>query len=392
MGIIICFASNYVEKTEKSPLEKKQLLRNVYGQGIREETLIVNGLFDKPTPVLLPLRERQYEEIAAEKAFPLAYEYLLEQILGQNISLAQVRHKLNLVTFLDKFGISVGWDSKDRNLIDPSGAVFNESCPETGKTCQLTASLRAGAFSREYTVTAIVYPPDRTKEEMKKTAFENFLLHLDEEQAYQEHLTLPDEFEGKTLHYKLKKPEDSWIFLVLGIAAAALLPLREKQNEKDRKKKREQQLLLDYSEVISKLTVFLGAGLPIRMAWERIVKDYEMNEQEKGSRFAYEEMKHAYYLMARGMSEKRAYAEFGNRCRILPYRKLAGILEQNVKNGTEGLRALLETEMAEAFEQRKAIARRMGEEAGTKLLLPLFIMLAVVMVITTVPAFLSFGL
>lgn len=43
--------------------------------------------------------------------------------------------------------------------------------------------------------------------------------------------------------------------------------------------------------------------------------------------------------------------------------------------------------MEAAFEQRKNLARRLGEEASTKLLLPLFMMLLIVMVMITVPAF-----
>lgn len=44
---------------------------------------------------------------------------------------------------------------------------------------------------------------------------------------------------------------------------------------------------------------------------------------------------------------------------------------------------------AEAFEERKNMAKKLGEEAGTKLMIPLFLMLAVVFVIVTVPAFLT---
>ena len=46
--------------------------------------------------------------------------------------------------------------------------------------------------------------------------------------------------------------------------------------------------------------------------------------------------------------------------------------------------------MSIAWEERKNLARRLGEEAGTKLLLPLFLMLLVVMVIMVVPALFSF--
>jgi hypothetical protein len=70
--------------------------------------------------------------------------------------------------------------------------------------------------------------------------------------------------------------------------------------------------------------------------------------------------------------------------------KLASLLEQNRKTGLKNLRYLLEEEVAAAFEERKNIAKRLGEEAGTKLLLPLFLMLGIVMVMVVAPAFLSF--
>lgn len=50
---------------------------------------------------------------------------------------------------------------------------------------------------------------------------------------------------------------------------------------------------------------------------------------------------------------------------------------------------ILQTEAAQSFEERKARAKRLGEEAGTKLLVPMFFMLAVVLVIVIVPAFMS---
>ena len=53
---------------------------------------------------------------------------------------------------------------------------------------------------------------------------------------------------------------------------------------------------------------------------------------------------------------------------------------------------MLRLETVQAFEERKARARRLGEEAGTKLLIPMFLMLAVVLVIVIVPAFLSIQL
>ena len=64
-------------------------------------------------------------------------------------------------------------------------------------------------------------------------------------------------------------------------------------------------------------------------------------------------------------------------------------MSQNLRIGTKGMTQILKNEHQQPFEERKARARRKGEEAGTKLLLPMFLMLAVVLVIVIVPAFLS---
>ena len=53
---------------------------------------------------------------------------------------------------------------------------------------------------------------------------------------------------------------------------------------------------------------------------------------------------------------------------------------------------ILEVEAVESFEERKELAKRIGEEAGTKLLFPMILMLLIVLVIVIVPAFLSFKL
>ena len=51
------------------------------------------------------------------------------------------------------------------------------------------------------------------------------------------------------------------------------------------------------------------------------------------------------------------------------------------------LRSKLYEESQSVFEERKKLARRKGEELGTKLLLPMMLLLGVVMVIIMAPAF-----
>ena len=93
--------------------------------------------------------------------------------------------------------------------------------------------------------------------------------------------------------------------------------------------------------------------------------------------------------MENGMSEVRAYQEFAKRCDLQPYRKLVSLLISGQKIGNRNLMEKLEEEAERVFLERKNTARKLGEEASTKLLIPMMLMLMVVMGIVIVPAFLS---
>ena len=92
-----------------------------------------------------------------------------------------------------------------------------------------------------------------------------------------------------------------------------------------------------------------------------------------------------------GTPEVQAYAEFGKRCGLQCYIKFAALLESTVSTGGKNMRKLMEDEMEAAFQKRTDFAKRKGEEASTRLLLPMFCMLGVVMVMVVSPALLALG-
>lgn len=131
--------------------------------------------------------------------------------------------------------------------------------------------------------------------------------------------------------------------------------------------------------------------------WFKIAGEYEKDQKEKeqisakacGRKKAYEEMVNVMYKISGGASEGECYEEYGIRCNLSEYRKFGMMLSQNLRKGTRGLTELLEREAEDAFEQRKNLAKKAGEEAGTKLMIPLFLMLIIVFAIVIVPAFFS---
>ena len=366
------------------------------GQGENIYEVLVKGLDkdqeDKNLLIEIPVRERRYTDKEAEDLFDQLEAQLPAQILSENDSLNTIRQNLNLKTRLDTFGLTVRWETSDPELIDSFGTVYNKDIPETGKEILILAMVSDGIHQQTYQYKGKVYPPVMTLEEKKKAAFQKWADDLDTKQQTDTSLILPDVFEGQKLKYSKPKEGSYGILPVLGLVLAVLLQVRIQVEKQKKIRLREQQLLMDYSEVVSKLVVYIGAGYTVRGAWERIAAGYResLKNGRRVMRPAYEEMVHTASQLKSGLSESRAYNEFGRRCSLQPYIKLAALLEQNQKNGGRQLRNALDIEMASAFEQRKNAARKLGEEAGTKLLLPLLLMLFVVMTMIVVPAFLAF--
>lgn len=170
---------------------------------------------------------------------------------------------------------------------------------------------------------------------------------------------------------------------ILGAAVSLLGAYVPQARLKKLQKKREEELLVDYPEIVNKFILLLGAGLTMKGALGRMLR----GRREDEMRYAYRELKYIYHEMNNGITEAAAFEEMGNRIRMIPYMRFGALVSQNLKKGSAELIPLLELEAAEAFSQRKENAKRRGEEASTKLLLPMMMMLGIVMALIIIPAF-----
>lgn len=374
---------------------KDYIQRKAYGQGKDTVDLMIEvpGYWDEAVEITFPVEERQFTREQALTEMEALEMRLKDMILGENLDLSEVRTKLQLVSRDAQTGFRIRWSSSRSDIIGFDGSISGEDIDEnTGCQVTLTAEISDGlGDSRRCLIPVTVFPPLMSEKEIWKSGLLKEIAAEEGRTRTEEGFYLPAEYKGEAITYYSNQDSDAAWLLALGPVMAVLLRARRANAKKNLRKERERKLLLDYSEVISKLQIFLGAGMTVRTAWERIVLDYRsMLERGKEERPAYEEMLQTYYQIQSGTAEGTAYEEFGRRCMLQPYLKLAGLLEQNRRTGTKNLRYLLQLEMTDAFEQRKNLARRQGEEAATKLLVPLFLMLGVVMVIVVVPAFLTF--
>lgn len=397
MGLVFLSASAvavlvYLADSRQAPGKnaegKSVIARGPHGTGTQKVDLQL-GLNGQQIPVTVEVKEKQYTGEELPKVFEKAGAILEKAILGDNSDLDQVRHNLNLIERIPDTGIHVSWETDNYEVINLLGELQQDRLTEEGTVVELKAFLSYGNEEAVHIFHANIFPPDLTKEEEQLKKLKNAIRKKEENSAGQNHLVLPDKLEGNPITWKYPADSRAAGVFVLGIVGAGAVFTLDRQKQKKKAKDRQRQLLTDYPQLISQLLLFLGAGMTVRRAWYKMSGEYAKRKHRKGSRAAYEEMSFTMHELQSGISEGECYERFGGRCGLAEYRRLGAFLSQNLRKGTKGLNELLQREAKDAFEDRKKRARRLGEEAGTKLLGPMMLMLAVVLIIIVVPAFFS---
>lgn len=355
-----------------------------------EMEIEVEGLLDKPQRIEIPVTKRTYSKDEANEAIKKGLEEILLTLPGENSSLQNITTDLNLTNEISDLGLSVIWDFGESELIDILGNVHNENLKEN-RNIDIEVSLSYETYEESYIIPITVCPKILSDDERLLNGLIDKIANVDKESAQKDGYTLPDTYEGKRLIYHYGEAFNFNIIPIMGTVIAILLYLQEKEKERRSTEKRKRELMKDYPDIVSKLIVFIGAGLSVRQSWESIVIDYENECKENNERrYAYEEMVKALAKLKTGIYENTVYKDFGRSCGLRQYMKLASLLEQNRRNGLANLHSLLSMESQSAWDERINLARREGEELNTKLLLPLFMMLLIVMMIIIVPALLIF--
>ena len=367
--------------------------RNDYGKGSKTEVLDVKvGNTKKKIRTDIEVSERRYTTEEIQELFGRIIRRMDRLILNENQTPDHVETDLNLITEIPGEPVTVSWELDRYDVMNVKGEIQEKNIAEKGTLVKLNAVLTYTENEKEqaaYQCVVCVYPKKLSGEEkIKKTVTEN-LKKADEKQREQKALILPERLGKNELRYYHPFYNRGMIVLTMSIMIGILLCALQKQNEKKALEDRKKQMLKDYPDIINKLTLYLGAGMTVKRAWRKVTEGYAREKEEGKERYAYEEMIQTCHEMDSGVTEAESYENFGRRCDVQVYIRLGALLSQNLRKGTKGLTELLKLESIQAFEERKAQAKRLGEEAGTKLLLPMFLMLAVVLVIVIVPAFLT---
>lgn len=316
-----------------------------------------------------------------EQVFAQAEKLLEERFLGENEGMDMIENPVNLINTLPEYDMQVRWYIEDREVIDYWGNIYqgNEE-----KTTTVIATLvyekEAGEEkSREYIYEPKVSP--YSERQLHNMEIKEIFDTADADSANRDSVILPQSYNGRKLQYRIKKKNEVFRFILIIPLIIAVVIIEKRSMQAGRKKKLQEELTREYPEIISKLSLLTGAGMTPYNALKRIAAD--------GDGEAYSRLAAVVGNIQSGASERAQYSSFGRIFGLGAYSRLGSMLEQNTVKGNERLRIMLREECEQALEERKARARKAGEQAGTKMLFPMMLMLLIVMAVIMVPAFMS---
>ena len=341
------------------------------------------------TPIDVTVAAVPYDQKEEQTRIREASKNLEAIFLGQNTSLDHVTMDLHMPTQIGDSEVTVQWYLDSWKYLEPDGTLKNEGLEEP-VWIQVQALLNFGEENLTWNRTIQICPPEAPDTAMMVRMLQ---YQLQECQAgYEETVQLPAEVsEQAVTWYPQRDTRWLWTTLLTGAALCGLWTGKKREDEQ-RLQKYERKMQLAYPDIVNRLSLYMGAGISIRHAWERIIRGYEKQRQMTGnSEDVYEQMKLALRQMQNGVAETVAYEQFGMDCRLSSYLKLGTLLSQNLRLGTGNLAEMLKAEAKDAFEERKALARKIGEECESRLLLPMLLMLLSILIMIMYPAVSSFA-
>lgn len=390
--IIIIFLA-IVSLLKNGLLRDKSIIKrgeyNEFSQIITRDYRIgkYSGSFD------IEVSNKEYSDKEITEIFGKIKSDLPELILGENESLNAIRKPLNLVKSFNEV-VSILWHSENNDLIGTDGNINNTDIAEAGEAVRLEYLIQYLDKSVAGEISVRVLPPIYTEEEAIYRALKYKASESEKQDRTNDNYILPQEINGLKVIWG--SSENNYFFpllflaIILSFLAYFLQEKKLDENIKDRRK----QMLNDYYEIVNKLILYINVGVSVKTAFQKMAEEYLDRRNKKLIKFkyAYEELIIMCRKIDNGLSEAAAYELCGKRSELIQYKKLFGYVNQSIKKGSGFVVEKLTGELKEAFELRKASAVKIGEEATTKLMLPMIIMLIIVIGILIIPAFTSFEL
>lgn len=173
----------------------------------------------------------------------------------------------------------------------------------------------------------------------------------------------------------------------VGISALAGYYTLKKVNDKIKTKRR--SILIELPEFLNKIILLINAGETIQNAIIRTTERDLRKIEEEGKELSplYKELKTAVEDLKLNKSFPQVMEEFSRRCGVHEVSTFTTTVVLNYRRGGEHLVEALREISGDLWDKRVSEVKTMGEEASSKLIIPMVLVFLVVAMIVAAPAF-----
>lgn len=338
------------------------ITRNDRGEDAKEESLEIKTKEGKET-YQLEVRPRGYKKSEITQVLKRGKKYLEKYLKGNNKSLNEVKENLNMPEQIPGENIQLQWESDDLTIINTEGKVFLDDV-KSPVIVWITARMKCQGQEEIFKTPVCVVP---RKGKKKVTQADKLMAMI-------------RKMEGENQKFPT--------IIFLGIFIIVYLWYRENERYKKQAIVVKAEARREYPIIISKLVLYLEIGMSAPNVFEEIYKEYKKSGR---SMFVYEVIGKCCRQISFGVSQAEVFQELGDQLDLASYRKLSSMLAQSITRGSDDLFIRLKAEEEDAFFERKEYAKQQGEEASTKLLAPMILMLVIILTLLMFPALSTFS-
>jgi hypothetical protein len=334
---------------------------------------------------LLEIEPVQLTWEEANKQVSLLAEALRTSILGENESLEQIEKDLFLPDYVEGYPFELVWESDNEQLIDDLGTV-NRSGLQEDRLVELAVTFYYREWMWEERFAVLVQKEILTSEEQYTRELGQLLKSSEQLTRESKEWELPDYFGEEALYYQkeLKDHTVLWLLLLI-IGAAGAVWIGKDQDVHNLRSNRQELFQKEYVAFVESLLLYISAGINLQTALQFCTRDYVKRKPEENVlRTALIEYQKD---IKNGVGFWEAIQRLVTTADDLDYRKLAGLLNQGMLNGAQGLSVLLEKEVLKVREEKRRQSKVAGERISTALLAPMMLQLGVVIALIMIPAF-----
>lgn len=170
--------------------------------------------------------------------------------------------------------------------------------------------------------------------------------------------------------------------MTVGTAIVIVLVYAMYDELMDQANKRHKEIVRQFPNVVSKLAILVTSGMIMKKAWDETALS---NDGE-----LYQQMRITSRRLNNLESPEIAYGAFINRCNTKETTRLASAIMQNQEKNNTQIAVLLRNMAAEAWDERRNMAKRDSENATSRLMIPTMLLFVAILIMLMVPVVISF--